>query len=198
MTSPDPAAAPDLRRFVRWARRIRFAGRFLCRTEHRPAAAPDTHGRPVVMVANHRSLADVFVALEALDHFGLRARCLVRAKYFEIPLAGRWLRAIDCIPAGDGKRESVETALRTLASGRPVAVMAEGRITPPDQRARRASASSAAGSWRSPARPVRWSCRSRSPGRTMSGRAAVGCPVCPGGVDRRSGSMCATRSSSTG
>jgi 1-acyl-sn-glycerol-3-phosphate acyltransferase len=95
---------------------------------------PDTHGRPVLMVANHRSLADVFVAIEALDHFGLPARCLVRTKYFETPLLGRWLSAIGCIPAGDGNRGSVDVALETLASGRPVAIMVEGKIIPPDKR----------------------------------------------------------------
>jgi 1-acyl-sn-glycerol-3-phosphate acyltransferase len=124
----------DLVRFTRWARRIRFVGKGLCRTTHTPASVPPSDGRPIVMVANHRSLADVFVAITALDHFGLPARCLVRAKYFETPLVGKWLHAVGCIPAGDGKRGSVDIALETLASGRSVAIMVEGRIIPPEKR----------------------------------------------------------------
>lgn len=135
MVPRDPFVADaDLRRFSRWARLIRFVGRLLCRTVHTPETLPDWHGRPIVMVANHRSLADVFIAIAALDHFGIPARCLVRAKYFEIPLAGRWLTAIGCIPAGDGKRGAVDVAAETLASGRPVAIMIEGKIIPPDRR----------------------------------------------------------------
>lgn len=86
------------------------------------------------MIANHRSLADVFVAIEALDHFDIPARCLVRAKYFETPLVGRWLHTIGCIPAGDGKRGSIDAALETLEAGRAVAIMVEGKIIPPDRR----------------------------------------------------------------
>lgn len=86
------------------------------------------------MVANHRSLADIFVSIETLDHFGLPARCLVRAKYFEIPIVGRWLESLGCIPAGDGRRQSIELALATLKSGRPVAIMIEGGIVPPERR----------------------------------------------------------------
>ena len=44
------------------------------------------------------------------------------------------MSTIGCIPAGDGNRESVDIALETLAAGRPVAVMIEGRIVPPDRR----------------------------------------------------------------
>lgn len=131
MPLPDD---PDLRRFARWAWVIRLVGRLLARTVHRPDRLPDPQGRAVVMVANHRSLADVFFAIEALDHWEMRARCLVRQKFLTIPLFGRWLRSVGCIGAGDGSREAIADALDALAAGRPVAVMAEGRITPPDQR----------------------------------------------------------------
>lgn len=131
---PGPSPTAEIARFTKWARRIRFVGKALCRTTHSPDTLPDTGDRPIVMVANHRSLADVFVAITALDHFGLPARCLVRAKYFETPLVGRWLHTVGCIPAGDGKRGSVDIALETLAEGRPVAIMVEGKIIPPDRR----------------------------------------------------------------
>ena len=131
MALPDD---PELRRFARWARRVRFVGRFLSRTSLSPDELPDCKGRPVVMVANHRSLADVFIAVDALDRFGARARCLVRENYVSAPVAGWWLRTMGCIGAGDGSGDAVDEAVATLARGRPVAVMAEGRITPPDQR----------------------------------------------------------------
>lgn len=108
-------------------------GHLLRRIRYEPETLDIPDAR-VVMVANHRSLADVFIAIEALHHYHLPARCLVRAKYFESRLAGAWLRAVDCIPAGDGKRESIDIALDTLHDGRPVAVMIEGKIVPPDRR----------------------------------------------------------------
>lgn len=99
--------------------------------------APDDMPRddmPVVMVANHRSLFDVFVAVEALDRYGEPARCLVRKRYMDQAGVGHALRAVDCIPAGDGSGESIAEAVETLEAGRSVAVMAEGRINKPDQR----------------------------------------------------------------
>ena len=90
--------------------------------------------RPMVMVANHRSLFDVFVAVEALDRYGCPARCLVRRRYMDRPGVGHALRAVDCIPAGDGSGESIGEAVETLEAGRSVAIMAEGRIPRPEQR----------------------------------------------------------------
>ncbi|MDW3220175.1 MAG: lysophospholipid acyltransferase family protein [Acidimicrobiales bacterium] len=124
----------DVARFNRWATRVRRAGHLLRRVRYEPETL-DLDDRRLVIVANHRSLSDVFIAIEALHHYDLPARCLVRAKYFESKLGGAWLRAVDCIPAGDGKRESIDTALETIDGGRPVAVMIEGKIIPPDKRA---------------------------------------------------------------
>lgn len=133
--SVDPTQhEADIHRFRKWARRVRRTGHLLRRISYHPAQLDEEIPRRVVMVANHRSLSDVFVAVEALDHYDLEARCLVRAKYFEIPLAGRFLRTIGCIPAGDGKRESVDIARETLEADRPVAVMIEGKIVPPERR----------------------------------------------------------------
>ncbi len=130
---PDQQAA-DIRRFHKWARRIRRLGHLLRRISYHPPEIGDEIPRRVVMVANHRSLSDVFVAIEALAHYDFPARCLVRAKYFEAPGAGRFLRTLGCIPAGDGKRQSIEVAKETLEADRPVAVMIEGKIVPPDRR----------------------------------------------------------------
>lgn len=128
---PDRA---DTQRFEKWARRVRRAGSLLRTISYHPDALGEEIPRRIVMVANHRSLSDVFVAVEALSHYDRPARCLVRAKYFDIPVAGAFLRTIDCIPAGDGKRESIRVATETLAADRPVAVMIEGRIVPPERR----------------------------------------------------------------
>jgi len=124
----------DIRRFNKWARRIRRTGHLLRRVSYFPETLGDHVPEGVVMVANHRSLADVFVAVEALGHYDRPARCLVRAKYFDAPGAGKFLKTIGCIPAGDGRRESIELATQTLKADRPVAVMIEGKIVPPDRR----------------------------------------------------------------
>jgi len=113
---------------------LRFVSRLFCRTRHTDDGPIDTLGRPVVVVANHRSFFDVPVGFALLEGLGLRARILVRAKYFDIPLVGRFLRSAGCISAGSGWRETINTAVDTLAAGRPVAVMLEGRIVPPEKR----------------------------------------------------------------
>ncbi len=110
--------------------------RMVARWMSRPGSdqLPDLGGRPTVMVANHSSLADVFYAIAMLSDWGFPARCLVRYSYFNNPLMGAFLRSVDCIPAGGGGTDATAIALETLAAGRPVAVMPEGRITPRDQR----------------------------------------------------------------
>ncbi len=103
------------------------------RMRYDPVSMPNPE-LPMVMVANHRSLFDVFVAIEALERYGAPARCLVRKRYMDQPGVGHALRAVDCIPAGDGSGESIGEAVETLEAGRSVAVMAEGRIPRPEQR----------------------------------------------------------------
>ena len=88
----------------------------------------------MVVVANHRSLFDVPVGFALLEKLSLRARILVRSKYFDTLLLGRCLKSSGCISAGGAWRVTINTAVETLASGRPVAVMLEGRIVPPDKR----------------------------------------------------------------
>ena len=112
---------------------FRLIGHVLSRTTSEPL--PDLGGRRVVFVANHTSLADVFYAVAVLSDWGLPARCLVRYSYFKNPLMGRWLRSIGFIAAGGGGTDTTAIAVDALESGTPVAVMPEGRITPPDQRA---------------------------------------------------------------
>lgn len=130
MSPNDPAR---LRRFARWATMVRQVMRPLAEVTYHPVRMPDAD-RPMLMVANHRSLFDVFVAVEALDRYGHPARCLVRRRYMDRPGVGHALRAVDCIPAGDGSGESIAEAVETLEAGRSVAIMAEGRIPRPEQR----------------------------------------------------------------
>jgi 1-acyl-sn-glycerol-3-phosphate acyltransferase len=132
--SLDPNHPARLLRFARGARLIRPVMWPFARVSYDPAAMPDID-RPLVMVANHRSLFDVFVAVEALDRYGHRARCLVRRRYMDRVGLGHGLRLFDCIPAGDGSGEAIGEAVETLEAGRSVAVMAEGRIPRPEQRA---------------------------------------------------------------
>lgn len=130
MTPNDPTR---LRRFARWAVVVRQIMRPMARVTYDPATMPEAD-RPMLMVANHRSLFDVFVAVEALHRYGHPARCLVRRRYMDQPGVGHALRAVDCIPAGDGTGESIGEAVETLEAGRSVAIMAEGRIPRPEQR----------------------------------------------------------------
>ncbi|MCY3850372.1 MAG: lysophospholipid acyltransferase family protein [Acidimicrobiaceae bacterium] len=129
-----PALDRDQRRFARRAVFLRFASRLLCRTRHTSDSPVNAFGRPVVVVANHRSFFDVPVGFALLESLSLRARILVRAKYFDIPFMGWFLRSAGCISAGSGWRATIDTAVETLGAGRPVAVMLEGRIVPPEKR----------------------------------------------------------------
>ncbi len=109
--------------------------RLFARWMSRPGSdpLPDLGDRPTVLVANHSSMSDVFYAIAVLSDWGYPARCLVRYSYFKNPVMGAFLRSVDCIPAGGGGSDAAAIALETLNTGRPVAVMPEGRVTPRDQ-----------------------------------------------------------------
>lgn len=129
----SPNQPDGLRRFQRGARLVRSIMRPLATVTHQPGML-DTGGRAVVMVANHRSLFDVLVAVDALDRYEHRARCLVRRRYMDQPGLGVGLRLFDCIPAGDGTGEAIAEAVETLEGGRSIAIMVEGNIPRPEQR----------------------------------------------------------------
>lgn len=124
----------DERRFSRWAIFLRFVGRLFCHTSHGLEQPIDTFGRPLVVVANHRSFFDLPVGYSLLENVGIRPRILVRDKFFDMPLIGWFLRSTGCIRAGRGWRDTINTAVETLQRGRPVGVMLEGKIVLPEMR----------------------------------------------------------------
>jgi len=123
---------PVPRSYAFWGWVFRVVGRVLSRTSSEPL--PDLGGKPTIFVANHTSLADVFISVAVLSHWGYPARCLVRETYFRGRIMGGWLRSIGFIAAGGGNSDATSEAVETLEAGTPVAVMPEGRIIPPDRR----------------------------------------------------------------
>lgn len=113
---------------------FRAVGRLLSRTN--AAQLPDLgDDGPVVFVANHTSMSDVFYAIAILSDWKYPARCLVRYSYFKNPFMGAFLRNVGCVPAGGGGTDAVTEGVKILERGYPIAIMVEGRIVPPDERA---------------------------------------------------------------
>jgi 1-acyl-sn-glycerol-3-phosphate acyltransferase len=81
-----------------------------------------------IFLCNHQSQMDIPVLYGALDKhlFGF----LAKDSLFRIPILGRGMRALGCIPVvrGDGLRsmKSLRTALRRVGSGRSVVIFPEG------------------------------------------------------------------------
>ncbi len=129
----SPSALPTTLSYRLWGRLFRLVSRLLSRVTCDPL--PDLGGRPVVFVANHTSFSDVFYAVAVLSDWRYPARCLVRYSYFRPAIVGRWLRTLLCVPAGGGCTDAVTDGVKILKAGWPIAVMVEGRIVPPGQRA---------------------------------------------------------------
>ncbi len=129
----SPNALPTTWRFRLFGKLFRFVSRVLSRPSSE--RLPDLGDDPVVFVANHTSMSDVFYAIATLSDWKYPARCLVRYSYFKNPLMGTFLRTVDCVAAGGGGTDAVAVAVEILETGLPVAVMVEGRIVPPDERA---------------------------------------------------------------
>lgn len=129
----SPNALPTTWRFRLFGKLFRFVSRVLSRPSSE--RLPDLGDDPVVFVANHTSMSDVFYTIATLSDWKYPARCLVRYSYFKNPLMGTFLRTVDCVAAGGGGTDAVAVAVEILETGLPVAVMVEGRIVPPDERA---------------------------------------------------------------
>ena len=128
--SPNPM--PMSLAYRLWGATFRLVSRLLSKTTTDQLPKLD---RPIVFVANHRSFADVFYAVAVLSDWHYPARCLVRYSYFRPAIVGKWLRVLQCVPAGGGGTDAVTDGVEILKDGWPVAVMVEGRIVPPHQRA---------------------------------------------------------------
>lgn len=82
---------------------------------------------PVLMAANHRSLADVFVALICCYRLGRPTRFIVGRVFFKRPGMGLFLRKIGCIEGGKGSGADV-VAIEAIKNGATCAIMPEGAI----------------------------------------------------------------------
>lgn len=128
----SPNALPTTWRFRISGKIFRFISRILSRpsSEQLPELGDD----PIIFVANHTSMSDVFYAISILSDWKYPARCLVRYSYFKNPIMGTFLRNVGCVPAGGGGTDAVTEGIKILETGFPIAIMAEGRIVPPDER----------------------------------------------------------------
>jgi 1-acyl-sn-glycerol-3-phosphate acyltransferase len=82
---------------------------------------------PVLMAANHRSLADVFVSLICCYRLGRPTRFIVGRAFFKRPGMGWFLRRIGCIEGGKGSRADL-VAIEAIRNGSTCAIMPEGAV----------------------------------------------------------------------
>lgn len=130
--APTPTAA---------ARRIQRDGRLLTwlmkpvaivRLQDHIDIDPD---RPTLVAGNHQSLLDVFLSAAFCYRADVSCRLLVQSRYFENPLAGRWLRRVGCIALSpENKDEAFAEVRAALERGELVGIMPEGRLTRPEER----------------------------------------------------------------
>ena len=99
-------------------------------TEGRPPEGPR---RPYVVVSNHESYADIFLAC----HFPWEMKWLSKHTIFKIPVMGWMMRMALDVPVHRGQRESGVTALAEcrdrLARRVSVMIFAEGTRSPTDE-----------------------------------------------------------------
>jgi 1-acyl-sn-glycerol-3-phosphate acyltransferase len=89
--------------------------------------APGSNG--LIMVCNHRSKLDLYIALAVFRRWKITPRMLVHTRYFERPGVGLLLRGIGAIPASqETARATMRAAIDALATGECVALAPEGRV----------------------------------------------------------------------
>lgn len=110
-----------------WKNSFAFYCRWWSRLERVGPCTVPPEG-PVIIAANHKSPMDPILMISASPRrvFGF----LVAEEYYKLPLFGRLMRMIDCIPI---TRTGVDTAgtkasLRALTDGKAIAVFPQGRI----------------------------------------------------------------------
>lgn len=101
-----------------------------------PPAHQHPTTRPVIWAPNHRSMFDIFVGVIGLQRMGDEASFFVNARYFDVPIGGRLLRALGALPVdveGSGVK-AIGAGVESLSGGRDLVIMAEGRLVSPDER----------------------------------------------------------------
>jgi len=86
---------------------------------------------PTILTANHRSLADLFLAASLFHIWKWPVRPLVAGSYFEKPVIGLLLKRLGAIPVTGS--DAIDVAKEVLSSGISVAVMPEGRVVRPEE-----------------------------------------------------------------
>lgn len=97
--------------------------------QHRTTRLPDG---PVIVVANHTSVADGVLLAITGRRLGRSLRMLATGGVFRAPVLGPVLRRLGFIPVlrgTDSAADSLEAAAEALAAGEAVALFPEGRIT---------------------------------------------------------------------
>jgi 1-acyl-sn-glycerol-3-phosphate acyltransferase len=86
-----------------------------------------------IVAANHRSMLDIFVAIQAFHKWQIYPHVFIRGDYFRLPVVGRLLHLLGALPAGRGE-SAIDLAKELLRSGGILAIAPEGRIPKPTER----------------------------------------------------------------
>ncbi|GAA2275611.1 hypothetical protein GCM10009853_032180 [Glycomyces scopariae] len=91
--------------------------------------------RGLILAFNHRSMLDLFVAIDILAEWGMKPTILIKSTYFRIPGLNRLLRSVGGIPVDATSPVSVIRASnQVLRRGGILAIAPEGRIPRPYER----------------------------------------------------------------
>lgn len=96
-----------------------------------PDPPPEIRDGSWIVVANHRSMYDVMIGIVLFRKWRWPITMLINARYMENPVY-RWLRDMSGAIGIDQEKplQALREAKASLASGRPVLVMPEGRLAP--------------------------------------------------------------------
>ena len=106
--------------YCKWWFRLRRIG---------PCTVPA--GGPVLVVCRHTCSIDPLLLIASIPHRILGF--MVAREYYDLPLAGRLMKMIECVPVNRDGQDTAGTkaALRHLKAGKPLGIFIEGRIAEP-------------------------------------------------------------------
>lgn len=120
----------------RWVTFWRNANEFYCKWWFRlkrvgPLTVP-AEG-PVLVVCNHTCSIDPLLVIALIRY--RTVGFMVAREYYDIPLFGRLIKMVDCVPVNRDGQDTAGTkaALRHLKSGKPLGIFIEGRIPGPGE-----------------------------------------------------------------